>query len=392
MSPIFEVKRQETFEWSKQAQKALERIKTRLSSSPVIGYADFKLPFMLVTDASNIAAAGVLMQKQNDKIVIIGHCSKLFNSTERNWSTLERELYAIIHSIRQFDYFLRGHSFIVKTDHRPLVHVDRTNFKSSFKVKRWQDELAHYDFVVEYVKGTSNVFADWLSRPFVDQPREKFAESEIGGKFCTVENSNLVVYIPSWCVPPSSTGQVSGNLKFNSELDNYGFFNGPEDRISHGFACSLSRQEVDRKSPTLVKYLPIADAQLEDFACGKVIQVLDTFGEKSKVDRIKELATKDSDYLQALIKNAEKLELDYGSRLLLIRTESLKVVVPQSKIASILRQAHSSAHLGAERTLQLLCNFWWPGQKKDVEIYVRSCQVCAQKTAVILCKSLCQAH
>ena len=379
MSPIFEVKRQPTFEWTKQAQKALDRVKTRLSSCPVIGYADFKLPFMLVTDASKVAAAGVLMQQQGEKLVIIGHCSKLFNSTERNWSTLERELFAIVYSIRSFKYFLQGHSFIIKTDHRPLIYVDRTNFKSSSKVSGWQRELAEYDFVVEHVKGTSNIFADWLSRPFVDHIKEEIGEAKVAGKICAVENSKLVVYIPSWCVPPSSTGQVSGIMKFNSQLDNYGFFNGPEDRITQGFACFMSKQEIDQKSPTLVKYLPIADAQLEDFACGKIIQILESYGEKSKPDQIRELATKDSDYLQALVKHAEKFELDYGSRLLLIRTESLKVVVPPSKIPSILRQAHSSAHLGAERTLQMLSNFWWPGQKKDVEIYVRSCQNCAQK-------------
>ena len=59
MEPLFAVKRQPEFSWTPAAEKALQRIKKRLCTAPVMGYADFKKPFLLATDASDIAAAGV---------------------------------------------------------------------------------------------------------------------------------------------------------------------------------------------------------------------------------------------------------------------------------------------------------------------------------------------
>ena len=59
-----------------------------------------------------------------------------------------------------------------------------------------------------------------------------------------------------------------------------------------------------------------------------------------------------------------------------------QLLVPRPFIASVLQMAHAhllGAHLGMEKTLELIkARFYWPGVKKEVENYCRSCPECQQ--------------
>ena len=64
-----------------------------------------------------------------------------------------------------------------------------------------------------------------------------------------------------------------------------------------------------------------------------------------------------------------------------------QVCVPQSRRKVILDLAHNSvgSHMGIKRTRErILFSFTWPGFRKDVREYVRTCQIC-QKHARITC-------
>ena len=87
------------FSWNQVAQNAFDNMKSRLSSEKVITFADFSQPFCLVTDASKIACAGILLQNINNQQKIIAVVSKTLMVTEQNWSATEREAYAILFSI-----------------------------------------------------------------------------------------------------------------------------------------------------------------------------------------------------------------------------------------------------------------------------------------------------
>ena len=57
-----------------------------------------------------------------------------------------------------------------------------------------------------------------------------------------------------------------------------------------------------------------------------------------------------------------------------------QIVVPQNYRKEILNLAHGSAmggHLGVNKTYQkILTHFYWPGLKKDLVQFCRSCHVC----------------
>lgn len=55
----------EKFEWNETCQSAFEKIKTVLTSSPVLQLPDFNKPFAIHVDASDIGVGAVLLQEIN---------------------------------------------------------------------------------------------------------------------------------------------------------------------------------------------------------------------------------------------------------------------------------------------------------------------------------------
>ena len=64
--PLTQLTRKDVdFEWNQDCQEAFEKLKSKLSNTPVLAYPDFTLPFILTTDASKIGLGAVLSQVQN---------------------------------------------------------------------------------------------------------------------------------------------------------------------------------------------------------------------------------------------------------------------------------------------------------------------------------------
>jgi hypothetical protein len=89
--------------------------------------------------------------------------SRKLNAAEQNYTVHERELLAVVDALRDWRPYLLGHKFVVKTDHRPLQHL-QTQPQLSRRLARWVLFLREYDFECEYVSGPSNRAADALSR------------------------------------------------------------------------------------------------------------------------------------------------------------------------------------------------------------------------------------
>src|SRR5678815_1810402 len=80
---------------------------------------------MCIRDSASGTGMGAgLCQKQNGERRVIAYNSHSFSACERRASTIERELLAIRWGIKSFRPFLLGQTFILYTDHRPLVYLD----------------------------------------------------------------------------------------------------------------------------------------------------------------------------------------------------------------------------------------------------------------------------
>ncbi|GFW88742.1 transposon Tf2-9 polyprotein [Trichonephila clavipes] len=67
----------------------------------------------------------------------------------------------------ELHYYLDGNSFLVMTDHNPLVWLNR-NVSSNPRLMRWALALQPYNFRIVHRSGKSHKNADSLSRSVID--------------------------------------------------------------------------------------------------------------------------------------------------------------------------------------------------------------------------------
>ena len=158
------------FVWDEKCRKAVQQLSADLQQA-VLRVSPTGSKFRLETDASDVAVGAVLYDfdefEKNTSPLPIMFMSKTLNQTEQNWSTAEREAYAIVWALEAADPFLRGRQVQVMCDHKNLQWMMS---KKSGKIARWCSRLTEYDVEIIYQKGDKNIVADFLSRYIEDDP------------------------------------------------------------------------------------------------------------------------------------------------------------------------------------------------------------------------------
>lgn len=91
--------------------------------------------------------------------------SRKFTPTQKNYSTLDRELTAVFESIKYFRYFLEGHEFRIVTNHKPLILLfKQKSEKSSPRQQQQLSFISQFSTTIEHLSGADNIIADALSR------------------------------------------------------------------------------------------------------------------------------------------------------------------------------------------------------------------------------------
>lgn len=75
---------------------AFQILKGKLTSAPVLQQSDNSKPFIIRTDASGYAIGTVLIQGEGADEHPIEYSSQLFQQAERNYSTTELEVRAVL--------------------------------------------------------------------------------------------------------------------------------------------------------------------------------------------------------------------------------------------------------------------------------------------------------
>ena len=152
--------------WDDKCQIAFDQLKAILKSAPVLQAPNFKKAFALAVDASDSAAGAVLLQQDHNDIEHpVAYFSKKFNKHQKNYSTIEKELLAIVLAIDHFEVYVNSGGFplTVYTDHNPLTFLNRMK-NSNRRLLNWSLKLQEYTLDIKHIKGQDNVIADWLSR------------------------------------------------------------------------------------------------------------------------------------------------------------------------------------------------------------------------------------
>ena len=155
------------FYWKQPQQTALDYLKHALTQAPLLRYQDFAKPFIVTCDASGYAIGAVLSQLYEIEIKMhdlpVAYFSCHLKNAELNYSTIEKELLAMVAAAFQFRYCLFGRKFTFVTDHKPLIWVHNIKDPTS-RLKRFYFKLREFDYEVVYKEGKTNYVADALSR------------------------------------------------------------------------------------------------------------------------------------------------------------------------------------------------------------------------------------
>ena len=201
---------------------------------------------------------------------------------EQNWSTTEREAYAIKWARLKFDYFLHNCSFVIFTDHRLLTYLDQHEFNNA-KIRLWQEEISCYKFILEFVEGESNVWADMLSRGCRHKKVKTCNNPALAGKTYKLEGSDLYIYVPSWCI-----GEVD-SLQLIPRTDT------PQNtryhkRITNAFFTYHSTPNIPTER--ICNHIGIAAEQMKDDAFSKIIRALESSDSLNEIDVDPDVTTK----------------------------------------------------------------------------------------------------
>ena len=332
------------FEWSPACQIAFEMLKEYLLKEPILKYPKTDQPYILYTDASKYAWAGVLTQsynyKEEEKEFVIHHpityVSGLFKGPQLNWAALTKEAYAIYMVARKLDYYLRDAETTIRSDHLPLKSFLLKNTKND-KVNNWGVELASkYTLKFEYVKGIKNTLADTMSRlvtldpdiMLVIEPEGyQFGKQIESHKENNVQDVALISLAPMASVPKSTDPM---NPIPDKDILHWGI--SPEEIIKRQEKdkfCQNIRRRITKEGPKAVYPYYLEEGLL----------------------------------MRYVEDNKQRFEA---------------IVVPRELSTIALKLAHDDlGHNGSTRTYMILRrNYYWKGLRPDIVKYVKKCTLC----------------
>lgn len=150
--------------WTPECDVSFQTLIEKLTSAPVLGFANSKLPYVLHTDASLHGLGAALYQHQDGHLRVIAFASRGLSNCEKRYPTHKLEFLALKWAITdKFCDYLYGAEFVVMTDNNPLTYI-LTSAKLDAAGHRWLASLSNFNFSLQYRAGKKNVDADGLSR------------------------------------------------------------------------------------------------------------------------------------------------------------------------------------------------------------------------------------
>lgn len=346
------------FQMTPEAGDAFEVLKTRFTTAPMLRHYEPELSTQIETDASGYAASGILSQLFGAgpaaKWHPVAFFSKKFSPVEHRYDTHDKELLAIVLAMGHWGQYLRGVTtpIRVRTDHNNLRYF-MTKRNLNGRQARWAEALARYDFYIEYRPGKANP-ADGPSRRPDYQPLDDLAPGQslpgLHFRLCSGPDSAPMTGLPI----------VAVGRRRQATLTPFD----PMEPRSATETSPLRRRDanaiVGNDGPYATLGAPLKEAlhtlQLTDSLAARWVEG----GSPTR--------------------QGESALWIVGDDGLLRRRGAIYVPDSPPMRAELLATHHDdphAGHFGFARTQELLQRkYYWPGMRKDVKTYIRTCDVC----------------
>eukprot|EP00745_Piridium_sociabile_P008697 TRINITY_DN158_c0_g1_i1.p1 TRINITY_DN158_c0_g1~~TRINITY_DN158_c0_g1_i1.p1 ORF type:complete len:1374 (-),score=188.80 TRINITY_DN158_c0_g1_i1:1054-5175(-) len=326
------------FHWDENCQKAFEYLKESLSVVPLLAYPDTRKPYVLYTDASDTCIGACLTQQQEYKglesgtemiEVPIYFLSHKLSDSQKKWSVVEKEAFAIHYALQKLDHYLHNAQFVIRTDHQPLKYLLSSPMQNK-KVQMWAMGMTGYNCQVEYIPGSSNVLADLLSR-MPDGPTGESRQEEVEPSEVSRNTFEIGVL--------DSTG------KDTKRYVNYQEPEGVKENLESVELWGLDMEREQNKDPKLVEI----KGQMGRDNAPKVVQ--------------------------------KRYLMIEGVLYFLSRADDeprTRLVIPEHLIKPVIEQYHDgNGHMGIDKTYDTLQQkYFWADMYRGLYEYVGKCTVC----------------
>ncbi|KAJ9511053.1 hypothetical protein QJQ45_002859 [Haematococcus lacustris] len=310
--------------WPDDKLQAFHALKHAVSKVPLLRIPDISKPFQVYCDASLQGVGAVLMQDGHP----LAYLSKKLSPAEKNYSTGEQELLAIVTACKEWRCYLEGVPFTLYTDHRPLVALPNQKTLSR-RQTRWMELLSRYTFTIEYLPGAVNP-ADPLSR-IPDQPVDLLAS-------------------PVMVVTRGQKRRLEGEEASGEHV------------VQQPAATPPVVQHIPAPPPLPVHplhHVNMTEQLLAGYRNDPVfadISITDTYD----VDEHGLYHTKDKK--QIVVPDCPEL---------------------RARILLEMHDAQFAGHVGITKTLERISRvFWWPRMRSEVRHYVANCDACQRNKSV----------
>jgi hypothetical protein len=165
ISNLLKTQGSQQWERSRDAELAFRKRKKAFTEAPILQHINPQTPSILQTDASGFAIAAILNQYDGFGILRPVNCySRKCSSTEQNYDTYDRDLMAIVETMKHWSHYLEGanHKVLIQCDHKNLEYF-HTSKVLSRRHARWAEILSSYHCVIEHLEQKKNP-ADGPSR------------------------------------------------------------------------------------------------------------------------------------------------------------------------------------------------------------------------------------
>ena len=123
-APLHELmKKGVVFHWEKAHEESFDTLKDKLTHAPLLQLPNFGKTFELECDASGVGIGGVLMQDGKP----VAYFSEKLHGPVLNYSTYDKELYALVHSLETWHHYLWPKEFVIHSDHESLKYLRSQN-------------------------------------------------------------------------------------------------------------------------------------------------------------------------------------------------------------------------------------------------------------------------
>ena len=186
--------------WDSTHDTALALIKDMVNGSMLITPIP-NVTLHVRTDASRLGIGCVLFQYIDGVPRAICYAGKAFDKTQRDYSTVEQEAFAVVYACERFKDFTQGRPFVLETDSRTLTYIANSSIP---KLVRYRLHLQEHQYSLRHIRGILNSLCDGISRSWSCPQHSRLSAASPA----PVSKPQTIIQTPPTCPKPPPPNRI----------------------------------------------------------------------------------------------------------------------------------------------------------------------------------------